>query len=43
MNNCVIEEGRQVSVKASQQFQDRVLIRRSKAGDTEAFGELVTK
>ena len=43
MNNRVIEEGRQVSVEASQRFQDRELIRRSKAGDTEAFGELVTK
>ena len=43
MNNCVIEEGRQVSVEASQRFQDWELIRRSKAGDTEAFGELVTK
>jgi RNA polymerase sigma-70 factor (ECF subfamily) len=31
------------SVKASQQFQDLDLTRRSQAGDTEAFGELVTK
>ena len=32
-----------VSVKASQQFEDLELARRSQAGDTEAFGELVTK
>lgn len=43
MNNCLIDEGHQVSVEASQRFQDRELLRRSKAGDTEAFGELVTK
>jgi RNA polymerase sigma-70 factor (ECF subfamily) len=43
MNNCVIEEPGQVCTKASQRFQDGELIRRSKAGDTEAFGELVTK
>ena len=43
MNNCVIAEPRQVSTKASQRFQDWELIRRSKAGDTEVFGELVTK
>jgi RNA polymerase sigma-70 factor (ECF subfamily) len=29
--------------QASQQFQDLELIRRSQAGDTEAFGQLVTK
>jgi len=33
----------EVSVKASQQFEDLELARRSQAGDTEAFGELVTK
>ena len=32
-----------VSVKASQQFEDLELTRRSQAGDTEAFGQLVTK
>ena len=32
-----------VSVKASQQFEDLELAHRSQAGDTEAFGELVTK
>lgn len=31
------------SVKASQQSEDLELIYRSQAGDTEAFGELVTK
>ena len=31
------------SVKASQQSEDLELIHRSQAGDTEAFGELVTK
>jgi RNA polymerase sigma factor (sigma-70 family) len=30
-------------VRASQQFEDLELIHRSQAGDTEAFGELVTK
>ena len=33
----------EVSVKASQRFEDLELARRSQAGDTEAFGELVTK
>jgi RNA polymerase sigma-70 factor, ECF subfamily len=32
-----------VTVKVSQQFEDVELTRRSQAGDTEAFGELVTK
>jgi RNA polymerase sigma-70 factor, ECF subfamily len=31
------------SVKAPEQSEDRELIHRSQAGDTEAFGELVTK
>jgi RNA polymerase sigma-70 factor (ECF subfamily) len=43
MNTCVIEEPPEVNVKASQRFHDTELIRRSQAGDTEAFGELVTK
>jgi hypothetical protein len=30
-------------IKASEQCEDRELINRSQAGDTEAFGELVTK
>jgi RNA polymerase sigma-70 factor (ECF subfamily) len=33
----------EVSVKALQQVQELELIRRSQAGDTESFGELVTK
>ena len=33
----------QISAKASQRFQDLELTRRAQAGDTEAFGELVTK
>ena len=34
---------KEVSVKAFQQFEGLKLIHRSQAGDTEAFGELVTK
>ena len=51
MNNYVTEEppeasvnaSQRFSVKASQRFHDSELIRRSQGGDTEAFGELVTK
>jgi RNA polymerase sigma-70 factor, ECF subfamily len=43
MSDCVVELRQKVSVKASQQCHDLELIRRSQAGDTEAFGELVTK
>src|SRR5271168_3201575 len=43
MSDCVVELPQEVSVKASQQFEDLELIHRSQAGDTEAFGELVTK
>jgi RNA polymerase sigma-70 factor, ECF subfamily len=43
MNDCVVELTPEVSVKASLQIQDLELTRRSQAGDTEAFGELVTK
>ena len=39
----LIELPQEVSVKASQQSQDLELTRRSQAGDTETFGELVTK
>ena len=39
----LIELTQEVSVKASQQSQDLELTRRSQAGDTEAFGELVSK
>ena len=43
MSDCVAELPQEVSVKASQQFEDLELARRSQAGDTEAFGELVIK
>jgi len=43
MSICRVDLPQEVSVKASQQFQDLELTRRSQAGDTEAFGELVTK
>ena len=43
MGVCLAELPLEVSVKASQQFQDLELIRRSQDGDTEAFDELVTK
>jgi len=43
MNRYVIESPLEASVKTWQQFQDLELIRLSQAGDTEAFGELVTK
>ena len=39
----MVELPQEVSVKASQQSEDMELIRRSQAGDTEAFDELVTK
>ena len=39
----LIELPQEVSVKASRQSQDLELTRRSQAGDTEAFGELVSK
>jgi RNA polymerase sigma-70 factor (ECF subfamily) len=43
MDYCTTDLPQEVSVKASQQFEDLELIHRSQAGDTEAFGELVTK
>jgi len=43
MSDCVVELPQEVRVKASQRFEDLELARRSQAGDTEAFGELVTK
>ena len=39
----MVELPQEVSVKASQRFEDLALARRSQAGDTEGFGELVTK
>src|ERR1700724_2242462 len=43
MDYCTTDLPQEVSVKASQQFEDLELIHRSQAGNTEAFGELVTK
>ena len=43
MNRYVIESPLEASVKTWQQYQDLELIRLSQAGETEAFGELVTK
>ena len=43
MSVCTVELPQEVSVKISQQSEDLELARRSQAGDTEAFGELVTK
>jgi RNA polymerase sigma-70 factor, ECF subfamily len=43
MRDCVVELPQEVSVMASQRVEDLELARRSQAGDTEAFGELVTK
>ncbi len=43
MGDCTTELPQEVSVKAPQQSEDLELIRRTQAGDTEAFGELVTK
>ena len=39
----MVELPQEVSVKASRQFEDLELAHRSQAGDTKAFGELVTK
>ena len=43
MSDSMAELLQQVSVKVAQQIQDLNLVRRSQGGDTEAFGELVTK
>jgi RNA polymerase sigma-70 factor (ECF subfamily) len=43
MNNCVVEFPPEVSVKSLQEFSDLELTRRSQAGDTEAFDQLVTR
>jgi RNA polymerase sigma-70 factor (ECF subfamily) len=43
MSDWMVELPQEVSVKTSQQFEDLKLIRRSQAGDADAFGELVTK
>jgi RNA polymerase sigma-70 factor, ECF subfamily len=43
MDDCVLELSPEVSVKGWQEFSDLELTRRSQAGDTKAFGELVTR
>src|SRR3984893_18109584 len=43
MEYCTTDLPQEVRIKASHQFEDLELIHRSQAGDTEAFGELVTK
>src|SRR5271157_1507669 len=43
MGDCTTELPQEESVKDPQQSEDLELIRRTQAGDTEAFGELVTK
>jgi RNA polymerase sigma-70 factor (ECF subfamily) len=43
MGDCTTELPKEVGVKPSQPFEELELIHRSQAGDTEAFGELVTK
>jgi RNA polymerase sigma-70 factor, ECF subfamily len=43
MKACVAAMAPEEGVKTSDQIQDLELVHRSQAGDTEAFGELVTK
>jgi RNA polymerase sigma-70 factor, ECF subfamily len=43
MKACMAAMAPEEGVKTSDQIQDLELIRRSQAGDTEAFGQLVTK
>src|SRR6266436_8074445 len=43
MSMCAAKLAQEVSARTAQQFQDLELTRRSQAGDTEAFDELVTK
>jgi RNA polymerase sigma-70 factor (ECF subfamily) len=43
MNDCTTDLPQEVSVKASNQSAEIELIYRSQSGDTEAFGQLVTK
>ena len=42
-SDCAAELAPEVSIRALHQFSDFELIRRSQAGDTEAFGEVVTR
>jgi RNA polymerase sigma-70 factor (ECF subfamily) len=43
MGTCAVELAEEVGARAAQRYQDLELTRRSKAGDTKAFDELVTK
>ncbi len=43
MRDFTTDLPQEVSVKVSQRFEDVELVHRSQAGDTEAFGELITK
>jgi RNA polymerase sigma-70 factor, ECF subfamily len=43
MNDYTTDSPEDVIVKAPEKYEDSELIHRSQAGDTEAFGELVTK
>jgi RNA polymerase sigma-70 factor (ECF subfamily) len=43
MGDFTTDLPQEVRVKVSQQFEDVELVHRSQAGDTEAFGELITK
>jgi RNA polymerase sigma-70 factor, ECF subfamily len=43
MKACVAAMALEEGVKTSEQIQDLELVHRSQAGDTEAFGQLVTK
>ena len=43
MGDYTTDLPQEVSVKVSEQFEDAELVHRSQAGDTEAFGELITR
>src|ERR1700755_3524468 len=43
MGDFTTDLPQEVSVKVSQRLEDAELVHRSQAGDTDAFGELVTK
>jgi RNA polymerase sigma-70 factor (ECF subfamily) len=43
MGTCAVELAEEVGARTAQRYQDLELTRRSKAGDTKAFDELVTK
>ena len=43
MGTCAVELAEEVGARTAQRYQDLELTRRSKAGDTKAFDERVTK